>query len=681
MDDPSAAERSHHPGPPQFLAVGESVQVAPRDPDPEETYDWRVVAAPADSAVAFDDDPVQTFEPDVPGRYVLGLDAPDGSHRLTAHVFHGERAVPDTAGQSGSAGVVGAEGEPPGHSGDADEEGSAREEGTATGGRPRIRLGARVEGDHAVVAADVRPHPDDERDPEAFEVVFLPDDRDDLDVADLDVSGREARVPLSAVDGTVRIHAVAVADTYSVADAIELRRAAGDGGIDVSVPDPEAATETAGRGREVLARNVNDPPGWVADATVYEIYVRGFVDADEDQSQFDAIADRLDYLADLGVDTLWLTPVLENDDAPHGYNITDFFAVADDLGDRADYERFVDAAHDRDMRVLFDFVANHSARQHPYYEDAARDPDSEYHDWYEWRGPGRPETYFDWEKIANFDFSTLAVRRHLLDAAAEWASLADGFRCDMAWAVPRSFWQELRDMTKAEDPSFLLLDETIPYIPDFHEGMFDIHFDTTTYFTLRQVGRGDEPAAAILDAVESRTDAGFPDHADFLLYAENHDETRYVVECGDAAARAAAGALFTLPGVPMVYGGQEIGQRGRRDTIAWDHARPAFRDHFRGLLSLRADHPTLGPAGDLRRVPHDGPEETVAFERVGDERLVVVLNFGAEATTVGVDRAVAATNLLTGVDCAAADGLTVADVGVFRIEETDAGTETNSNSE
>jgi len=230
---------------------------------------------------------------------------------------------------------------------------------------------------------------------------------------------------------------------------------------------------------------------------------------------------------------------------------------------------------------------NHSARDHPFFEDAYQNPDSEYYDWYEWQDNGEPGTYFGWEYIANFDFSNLEVREHLLEAVEEWAEVADGFRCDMAWAVPESFWKEMRERLKSKDPEFLLLDETIPYIADFHEGMFDIHFDTTLYFTMRQVGVGNQDADAILDAVEGRKRSGFPDHAAFMLYLENHDETRYIVECGDDATKAAAGALFTLPGIPMLYGGQEIGQRGRRDHLAWDHAREEIREHYDDLIAAR----------------------------------------------------------------------------------------------
>ncbi|MWV65831.1 DUF3459 domain-containing protein [Halorubrum sp. JWXQ-INN 858] len=652
-----------HPGPPRFAAVGDAVQLAPRDPDPDAAYRWTVAESPRGSEAAVGDDAVEEFRPDVPGRYTVTLETPAEEYDLTIRVFPSDRRpTGEGSGPIGGSGYSGYSG----RSGSARSPRSGGESGRVSGsgsgasaaggrageggGRPRIRLDVDIEGGEAVVRATPTPHPDSPRDPDDLDVEFLLDDRDDVSRAAVDVEGHALRVPIDAIDDRVRVHAVACGESYSVADAVGVERI---GGTD----------------DDLAVRRLNDPPAWASDATLYEVYVRGYAADDEDaETTFEALEHRLDYLDDLGVDCLWLTPVLQHDGEPHGYNITDFFSIADDLGDRDDYESFVDAAHDRGMTVLFDLVLNHSAREHPHFRSAYRNPQSPYYDWYEWQESGEPGTYFDWELIANFDFANLEVRRHLLDAVDEWAEIADGFRCDMAWAVPESFWRELRERVKRTDPDFLLLDETIPYIADFHEGMFDVHFDTTLYFTLRQVGTGQQPADAVLDAVEGRARSGFPDHAAFMLYLENHDETRYVVDCGDDATKAAAGALFTLPGIPMLYGGQELGQRGTRDPLAWDHAREGIRDHYDDLIALRDAHPALGPAGDIERVPYetDAPEEVVAFAREGaDGRYLVLLNFGAEPAVVGVDEAVDATDLVSGESRAAENGLTVRDVAVF----------------
>jgi glycosidase len=412
-----------------------------------------------------------------------------------------------------------------------------------------------------------------------------------------------------------------------------------------------------------------EPPTWAEDAVIYEIYVRTFA-GEIKGNTFDAIADRLAYIDSLGVDCIWLTPVLEKDHAPHGYNVTDFFSIAEDLGTREDFERFIDAAHDRDIKVLFDLVCNHSARVHPYFQSAVGDTDSEYRDWYEWRSETEPETYFDWEYIANFDFDHLPVRRHLLDAVDTWAPLVDGFRCDMAWAVPDAFWREVHDRVKDVDPEFLLLDETIPYIPDFQAGLFDMHFDSTTYAALRRVGDG-APAEQLIEAVDERTEIGFPDYAGFMLYAENHDEARYLADYGRDAAEAGLGALFTLPGTPMVYAGQEFGQLGKRDDLAWEHADETLRDHVRSLAAVRHEVPALAAGAALARVDYEvragDPDRVVAYARnpPSGERVVVALNFGTEPATLGIDAVTDATDRVSGTVRADEEGLVVESVAVF----------------
>jgi cyclomaltodextrinase len=255
--------------------------------------------------------------------------------------------------------------------------------------------------------------------------------------------------------------------------------------------------------------------------------------------------------------------------------------------------------------------------------------------------------------------------------------LVDGFRCDMAWAVPNSFWRELHDRCKGHDEEFLLLDETIPYVPEFQAGLFGVHFDSTTYFTLRQIGRGQD-AGTLLSAVEDRAETGFPDHAGFMLYSENHDEERYVTECGRDAAEAALGAVFTLPGAPMVYAGQEFGQRGRRDDLAWEHAHESLREHVRRLARVRHEHPALSGSSTATRVEHevrDGVSDRVtAYELTTDEASVLaVLNFDSDPVTVRVPGA-GTTDLLTGEAVGSDNGprstLTVDSVVVIPVTES-----------
>ena len=609
----------HHPGPPRFLAVGESTELAPRDPDPAGTYTWRIDDAPDESHAVLGDDPVETFVPDVPGVYTVALAAPDGEHELTIRAFPAGLAIADGAAQPATSGLSGASG----LSGRSGMSGLSGRSGSGVGSgrgrlepgeaRPRLTLAGARDGDEIVLRARSRTDPSLNAEEADLDVEFYVDDRDEL--PEYTVDGREFRVPIGAIDDDdARVHAIALGEQYSVPDTVRIH---GDGTVEP----------------------LNEPPAWSKGMTLYEIYVRGYVDPDPGQSIFEAIAGKLDHIESLGVDTLWFTPVLQHDGNDHGYNITDFFSIADDLGGEEAFREFVEEAHDRDMRVLFDLVLNHSARNHEFYQRALAG-DEQYLEWYDWqdREAREPETYFDWELIANFDYENLEVRRHLLDAVEKWAEVVDGFRCDMAWAVPKPFWQEIRETVKGADPEFLLMDETIPYVADFHNLCFDVHFDAGLYFDLLQIGHGDQPAEQLYESLESRHRIGFPDHAGFLTYIENHDEERYVSEVGTHGVRAAATATFTLPGAPMIYAGQEFGERQRRGETHWGHADEDLLEFYRRLSDTRDEIHALGYEAEFEPVDVEGDsEQVVAYARENDEeRYVVVLNFGHEAEEVGL---------------------------------------------
>jgi hypothetical protein len=568
-------------------------------------------------------------------------------------------------------------------------------------GRPRVHLDAEVSEEAVVLTADAERPPtrvgeasaSDDSDASTdtaasadapLSVEFHLDTRDGLAREDVTtgseaVEGDTLRIPRSALatdDGPVRVHAVAVAERHSVADTIELSAAA----------DRTASATTGARAGTHAAstptvRRPNDPPAWGESPTIYEIFVRTFAGGTLDTT-FAELERRVPYLDSLHVDAVWLTPVVASP-TRHGYHVTDYFDTAADLGSRAAFESFVAACHDHDIRVLFDLVLNHTSRDHPafqlhsagvpHYEElydrveetpfapngaavpaAERDTD--------WAGPGAPEFYFNWTRIPNVNYDSLAVRAWLLAVVDEWADVVDGFRCDVAWGVPHGFWKEVAD--RVPDDA-LLLDETIPADPAYHESEFDVHYDTRLYHTLRDVGDGDRPATAVFDALDRTASAGFPRSAVQMRYVENHDETRYLTDCGRSRLAAATAVTFTLPGAPMIYAGQERGVPGQRGRMRWHDGDDDLTAFHRACAGLRRRFPGLGVADDESVEPvrlSPAPDHLVAFRReVGTadaaggtgsddtDALIVVCNFGDEPeTTSVVDTAVGGTDLLSG---------------------------------
>ncbi|GAA0720577.1 glycosidase [Halorubrum trapanicum] len=744
----------YEPGPPRTTSVGESVELAPRSPDPDGTYRWTVRDAPADSDLAAgdgpdpeatgppssatavssasptavlragetsrDDDPVVHLAPDAPGTYVLALDAPDGVHRQRVRAFPDERReteirVPaadlpvndadvdrvsllwplgqnrlalDRPERDGDEWVASVR-VPPGSHGfalAANDDRSSASHGVCEvpgPGRPRVSLDATVvETDgpeesgrlRLTAALDPAPAVDDvERggDPEALHATFLVDDRDadpeTVAAIESRADGRTLSVPLDDLPDSVRIHAVPHGERYGAAETVRIETGGGSAG------EGEAAGD---RGGPVAVTEPNPTPDWAESPTIYEVFVRSFA-GDTLPTTFREIERRVEYLEHLGVDALWLTPVLASP-TDHGYHVTDYYDTAADLGSRESFESLVDACHDAGIRVVFDLVINHTSRDHPAFQlhsagvdayadhyrrtDAAADVTGI--DWAELGDGDMPDYYFEWGRIPNLNYDSPAVREWLLDAVDEWAGVVDGFRADVAWGVPHGFWKEVADRVPDD---VLLLDETLPHDPFYGEGEFHRHYDTSLYETLRAVGADEEPADAVETALARGEWLGFGDGGAQMRYVENHDEDRYLAEHGRDALRAAAAVTFTLPGAPMIYAGQERGNETYRGPIRWHDGDNDLTDFHRELAALRENERLLrdgdvafdGRASEVRVVEGDA-ERVTAYERTppeadgsetdggdptddgGGEPLLVVVNFAEEPATVAVPGSVGA---------------------------------------
>ena len=721
---------SYHPGQPLFVSVGERLwntawvgpefigdrdNLAPGIPTPDvdpENYDadefvWSVVDRPADSDVdltyatsLFADRPryaegrenVAEFEADAPGTYVLELDAPDGTHRLTIE------ALPD------------------------DESTDA--------GPPRLELDATHDDGTFDIDANAAPAPDAAGSTEDLDLHVLVDDRDALNTADVDVDGTTAAVDVDDLDGeSARVHAVVHdGDRRSVVDMVELHS---DG--DVSLPNRAPEWIEEGVMYQIFTRSWAGERG----ATTFDTLIDGTVvdgggDNDGELSTNARAARGVDYLDELGVDVVWLTPihpaVSPNRElpggGPHGYDITDFFGVAADLAPEGSdpieaYEAFVDACHERDIRVCLDLVINHGGRTMPEFQATIAsqtdepefwpiveswDHGSKYFDWFDrieaersWDGQVlEPEPFvtgfWNLQLHPNFNFDNVALREYMLAVADFWSGDVgvDGFRCDIAWGVPHSFWKDVREVCRANDSEFLLLDEAIPNDPAFSENEFDMHFDTEGFTVpAHGVAAGDTDPNELFDSVRARAEQGFPDYSLILNAIENHDEERALNRALDGsrgdprqAQRATWAAGVTLPGVPHVYYGQEraiseFGEnrhRGDGDPrdegdVNPDGTQRAFMnwteydaDHlafYRELIDAYHELDALKPRADLSGEWHNAVSgDTLVFGRdasdldevEGPERVVVVINFEPETAEVYLRPAVGATDLISGAD-------------------------------
>jgi glycosidase len=376
-------------------------------------------------------------------------------------------------------------------------------------------------------------------------------------------------------------------------------------------------------------------PAWTRSANLYEVNLRQYTP----DGTFAAFEAELPRLQRMGVDAIWLMPIHPIGERHRKgglgsyYAVRDYTAVNPEFGTLADFQRLVTTAHALGLRVLIDWVANHTAWDHPWV--------SAHPDWYQKDEHGQifPVTFGEgaereeWTDVVALDYRQPALWDAMIDAMAFWLRETgiDGFRCDVAGLVPTPFWDEARARLDRIRPVFMLAEWNAP---ELHRRAFDMSYDWDLYGTLRRVAQREADADA-LRAMLRAPRQRFPADAYRMTFTANHDTNAWHGsddELYGAAFEACAVLAATLPGMPLIYGGQEGRYRKRvaffeRDPIDWGE-RP-LEAFYAGLLRLKHEHPALwnGSAGGALRLLELGPREVFAFERVqGDDRVVVVTN-------------------------------------------------------
>jgi neopullulanase len=393
------------------------------------------------------------------------------------------------------------------------------------------------------------------------------------------------------------------------------------------------------------------------------------------------IDQHLGYLHDLGVTTLWLTPVWKNTDSDyHGYHVVDFYALDDHMGSMRDYQDLVADAHKLGMKVLIDFVANHTGPHHPW----ANDPPTP--TWFHGSPAHHLEPAYSFSGLVDPHASAREYRRtlegwfagklpdlnpddprlglYLAQNAIWWTEIAqlDGFRLDTFPYSSREFWSHWDERLAQVYPHINSIGEVAdgdPTITSFFEGgckQFDgidtglaTVFDFPMEQALRDVVIGGAPMQKIIDILQH--DDLYPHPELLVTFIGNHDHPRFISEKGSnpAKLKAAFSLLLTLRGIPQIYSGDEIAIPGDSDpdnrhdfpggfpgdprnafTAAGRTAeqQDVFA-HVQSLLALRRAHPALRTGKQW----HIGWDETYyAFLReLPEEKLLVVYNNASSA--------------------------------------------------
>ncbi len=393
------------------------------------------------------------------------------------------------------------------------------------------------------------------------------------------------------------------------------------------------------------------PPEWLRDALCYHVMVDRFARLGESLpapgdptalygGTLDGIREHIDHIVGLGCNVLWLSPVHQSP-SHHGYDHEDFLTVEPRYGGDAALVRLVKAAHDRDIRVLLDFVPNHTGRGHHLFRDAI-EKDGDAAGYYRfWQWPHYYRCFSDVISLPELDTGDRNVQQQLVRAAQHWLTAygVDGVRCDHVAGVDPAFWVELRRGLRSIRTDALVLGEATG-LPDWlarYAGRLDAIFDFDLAYYVRQaLARGRMDPAAFATWLDEH-DRAYPGLG-LATLLDNHDMNRFLWMAGGNTDRLklAATLLLTLPGMPVIYYGTEVGLSQRFDGVIenaearlpmlWgSEQNQDLLAHFFALGRLRRDSVALR-RGDRRTVLAD--TEVFAYERsTGDESVLVALNF------------------------------------------------------
>jgi glycosidase len=349
----------------------------------------------------------------------------------------------------------------------------------------------------------------------------------------------------------------------------------------------------------------------------YEIFVRSFADSNGDGiGDLNGVTGKLDYLKDLGVSALWLMPINPSP-SYHKYDVTDYYGIDPEYGTMTDFKRLLAEAHRRDIKVIIDFVINHTSNQHPWFKDAAANPASPYRNWYVWMTPRQIDSlnlatreatadsgerspwhvanknadpsaarYYGmfWSGMPDLNYDEPKVRQEIYKTGQYWLRDigVDGFRLDAARHIypdqeePKNplFWQEFGQAMAQVKPDVYTVGEVwtkAEIVAPYFKGL-TANFDFDLSFALQKLVAQEADTMNVVKmlahnrAIFGQSNPMFID----ATMLTNHDQNRIgsLLKGNLNHEKVAASLLLTLPGNPYLYYGEELGMLGRKPDEA-----------------------------------------------------------------------------------------------------------------
>ncbi len=378
-------------------------------------------------------------------------------------------------------------------------------------------------------------------------------------------------------------------------------------------------------------------PEWVYNATIYEVNIRQYTE----EGTFRAFEEHLPRLKELGVDILWLMPIHpigelnRKGTAGSYYSVKNYTDVNPEFGTMDEFRGLVNSIHSFGMYVIIDWVANHSSWDNVWVE--------KYPEFYTRDENGNfVPPVDDWSDVIDLNFENKKLWEKMADALKFWVEEfnIDGYRCDIAGMVPVEFWNYVRPQLEGIKPVFMLAEGDTP---DMHFEAFDMTYDWELHKIMNRIYSKENNVKDLINHLAQDRNK-YPEYAIRMQFTDNHDENTWngtVFERLGDAAETFAVLTFTLPGMPLIYTGQEAGLNKRleffeKDPVEWkDHS---FFGLYKNLNTLRKNNMALWSGttgGTFDIVPNNKNSDVLTFVRKnGNNQIFAVFNLSDKRTEV-----------------------------------------------
>ncbi len=382
---------------------------------------------------------------------------------------------------------------------------------------------------------------------------------------------------------------------------------------------------------------IDGHPAWIIQGNIYEVNLRQYTQ----EGTINAFAKNLDRLKAMGVETLWFMPMNPISKVGRKGTFGSYYAVADytalnpEYGTMNDWINLVRDIHQKGMKVILDWVPNHTGDDNRWL--------TEHPDFYVKDSTGKPAMAVDWADTRQLDYRNPEMQDSMIAAMKFWLEKSDidGFRCDVAWNVPGSFWTRCIGDLKKEKNIFMLAEGDSAYLP---KSGFDAVYAWHMFNMMKKVASGQRKAFA-LDSAYQEIKSEYPANTLELYFTSNHDENSwnkadFAIFPGPEHAPFAVFTQTMPDNVPLIYSGQEEPVLRaisffEKDPIHFEHY--ARADFYRTLLNLRASDPALASDAGFKKIVAGDENNVYAYVREKDgKRVLVILNFSNAEQNISI---------------------------------------------